>query len=107
MDREWEVMSPRGQLVGETVPLARRLDTLEGRTVCEIWNTGFRGDVSFPIMEKMLRERYPGVKVIPYTELPFSSAQSLTPSTKAQTLEAIRKALIEKGCDALITGNGC
>jgi hypothetical protein len=50
------------------ITMAPRLKTLEGKTICEIWNEGFRGDESFPIIEKMLKERYPAVKIIRYTE---------------------------------------
>ena len=102
-----KVVNPLGEPLGEkTIPIAPRLDTLEGKTVCEIWNAGFKGEVIFPIIEEMLRERYRGVKVIPYTEFPLVSIGSLGPATKAETLEAVRVALVEKGCDAVITGIG-
>jgi len=83
------------------------LDTLEGKTIAEIWNGGFRGDESFPLIERMLRERYPTVKVIPYSEFPLVTIASLHPEQKSATLEALRAKLKETGCDAVITGNGC
>ena len=66
----------------------------------------FEGHVSFPILREMLRERYPEINVIPYTEFPLSTVQSLMPERKARSLEALRAAMVEKGCDAVITGNG-
>jgi hypothetical protein len=44
--------------------------------------------------------------VIPYTEFPLVSIGSLHPATQKDTLETVRSALLEKGCDAVITGNG-
>jgi hypothetical protein len=107
MDAILNVVSPVGENVSETITsLAPRLETLDGKTVCEIWNGGFKADVMFPIIEEMLRARYPSVKVIPYTEFPAVTIASLESVKKAGTLEAVRAALLEKGCDALITGNG-
>ena len=102
----YEVVSPLGESVVEMITMAPRLDTLEGKTIGELWNGGFRGDESFPIIEKMLRKRYPTVKLIPYTEFSLSTIASLHPERKEKTLEALRAELKEKGCDAVITGNG-
>jgi hypothetical protein len=102
-----EVVRPLGeQLDDKAVALAPRLDTLNGKTVCEIWNGGFKADVMFPIIEQMLRERYPTVRMIPFTEFPTVTIASLGSAKKAETLEAVRAALLAKGCDAVITGNG-
>jgi hypothetical protein len=103
----YEVVSPLGEPVVKQVSMAPRLQTLEGKTIGEIWNGGFRGDESFPLIEKMLRERYPTVKMIPYTEFPLVTIASLHPETKAKTLQGLRSKLKEKGCDAAIVGNGC
>ncbi|MFC1965645.1 hypothetical protein ACFLWI_01670 [Chloroflexota bacterium] len=104
----YEVVSPLGEeIFKERQDLAPRLDTLEGKTICEVWNGGFQGEVSFPIIRKMLHERYPNVRVIPYSELPLASVGSMRTSNKAKILEAVSVSLFEKGCDAVITGNGC
>jgi hypothetical protein len=102
----YEVVSPLGDPVVAMITMAPRLDTLEGKTIGELWNGGFRGDESFPIIEKLLQERYPTVKLIPYTEFSVSTIASLHPEEKEKTLEALRTELKEKGCDAVITGNG-
>lgn len=107
MDTKLKVINPLGEKVTDkTTPLAPRLDTLNGKTVCEIWNGGFKADVMFPIIEKMLRDRYPSVNIIPYTDFPAVTIASLEASKKAATLEEVRAALLAKGCDAVITGNG-
>jgi hypothetical protein len=107
VDGKLNVVSPIGEQVNDkAASLAPRLDTLNGKTVCEIWNGGFKADVMFPIIEQMLRERYPTVKMIPFTEFPTVTISSLGSGKKAETLEAVRAALLAKGCDAVITGNG-
>lgn len=102
----YEVLSPLGESAVEMVTLAPRLGSLEGKTIGALWNGGFRGDESFLIIEKMLRERYPTVQLIPYTEFPLTTIASFHPEQKAQTLAALRAKLKETGCDAVITGNG-
>ena len=106
MNAAWEVLRPVGTGAAQSMELAPRVDTLNGKTVCEVWNGGFAGDVTFPIINEMLRERYSEVRIIPYTEFPLSTIASMKASTREERLEAIRIALLEKGCDALITGNG-
>lgn len=102
----YEVVNPLGKPVVGMIAMAPRLDTLEGKTIGELWNGGFRGDESFPIIEKLLQERYPTVKLIPYTEFSLSTIASLHPEEKEKTLETLRTELKQKGCDAVITGNG-
>jgi hypothetical protein len=106
-DAAYEVVSPLGEPVMTGITMAPRLNTLEGKTICEIWNGGFRGDESFPMIEGMLRERYPTVRMIPYSEFPLVTIASLHPEKKQETLEALLAKIKGKGCDAVITGNGC
>ena len=98
----YEVVSPLGNPIVKVLPLAPRLQTLEGKTICEVSTLLFRTEETFPIIRELLRKRFPTVKIIPYTDLPSA------PHTRdlEKNLEALGKALIEKGCDALITGNG-
>ena len=106
METKLEVVCPLGEPSVKPIPLAPRLKSLEGKTVGEIWNGGFAGEISFPIIREMLRERFPGVRIVPYTEFPLVTIASLWPERKVETLEAVRKTLLEKGVDAVITGNG-
>ena len=106
MRSEMEVVSPLGRPAVEPTPLAARLDTLEGKTICEIWNGGFTGEISFPIIEQMLKERYPGVKIVPCSEFPLTTINAFWPERKTETLEAVRNALVKHQCDAVLTGNG-
>ncbi len=102
----YEVVSPLGEPVTKIITMASRLESLEGKTIGEIWNGGFRGDETFPMIERMLRERYHAVRLIPFTEFSLVTIASLHPEKKEKTLETLRAELKEKGCDAVITGNG-
>ena len=101
----YEVVSPRGEPTIKKVSGAPRISDLRGKTVCEVWNRGFRGVVTFPIIRELLQKRYPGVKVIPYTEFPLQDVHGSTSQVLEHADAAVALA-IEKGCDAMITGNG-
>ncbi|MEM7252066.1 MAG: hypothetical protein AAF493_11620 [Pseudomonadota bacterium] len=96
------VVWPRSEKTVDITPLAPRLDTLEGKTVCELWDYLFRGDEIFPWLEDELRSRYPGVKFVRYDE--FGSTQG---EDEAEVLANLPKRLKELGADAVISGMGC
>ena len=100
-----EVMSPLGQPGTQAQTLAPRLDSLAGKTIGEVYNHHFKGDQMFDLYRQLLKQRYPGVRVVPYTDLPASFVGGDTAYHRrvAQEVAALAKA---KGCDALITGNG-
>ena len=101
----FEVISPVGGAAVQGKGAAKRLDTLNGKTVGEMWNGDFKGDFTFPVIRELLKARFPGVRVIPYTEFPYSSIRG-TPAHQRE-LDAQMVALArEKGCDAVIAGNG-
>ena len=99
------VISPIGAEAVEAKNLAKRLDTLNGKVVAEVWNEDFKGDIMFPIYRELLKERFPDVKIVPYTEIPCASLKG-TPSYQREVLNSIIAALKEKGADAVIAGNG-
>jgi hypothetical protein len=102
---EIEVISPLGGQRHQEKSFAKRLDTLNGKTVCELWNADFKGDFTFPIYRELLKERFPDVKFIPYTEFPCSSLRG-TPAHQRELDQRMAALAKEKGCDAVITGNG-
>jgi len=103
----YEVLSPLGEKGAAMLPAAPRLDTLNGKTICEITNGGYRSDEVFPFIEELLKKEYPGIKkIIPYTDMPRCDVPDLSVDTRAKTIEAIISAIKEKGCDAVIGGMG-
>ena len=104
-DVKYEVVSPLGERSINWIEMAPRLDTLEGKTICELWNESFKSNVTFPVIRDLLKKKYPGVKVVPYTDLPPHHMLENPGVTNAASDELIA-ALKEKGCDAVISGNG-
>ena len=99
------VISPEGIETTERNAIAPRLDDLAGKTVGEIWNGVFKGDATFPIVRESLKKRFPGIKVIPYTEFPFFPGDD-RPAAQHEIARNIAALAKEKGCDAVISGNG-
>jgi len=96
-----EVFDPSGA-VEVTQLHAPRLDTLEGKTICELSNGSWEVDRTFPYIRELLQKMYPTVKMIPYTEFPYGSG------TKGEHLiddDEVAGMVKEKGCDAVIVGN--
>ena len=83
-------------------PLAGRLEDLNGKTVCELWDYLFRGDEIFPWVEDALRDRYPGVNFVPYSE--FGSTHG---DEERAILESLPERLESLGVDAVVSGMGC
>lgn len=93
---------PRGAKAAGAKPLARRLDTLEGKTVAFLWDYMFRGDEIFPLIERELSAAYPGVKFVGYDT--FGTTHGGGERAVIQKLpEDIRTHKI----DAIVSGMGC
>lgn len=101
----FEVVSPVGGPVVRQHAIAQRLGDLHGKTIGEVWNGVFKGDQTFPLIRKLLTEKFPGVRILPYTEFPFRHGGDDPSAQKALAVEIAALAR-EKGCDALISGNG-
>jgi hypothetical protein len=104
-DAEFKVVSPLGEATVKQITMVPRLDTLEGKTICSVKNNSFKSWVTGPLYEKLLTEKYPTVKVIPNTEMPIASKAPAPGKTDERT-DAMIAAFKEKGCDAVIVGNG-
>jgi hypothetical protein len=83
-------------------PLARRLDTLEGKTVAQLWDYVFRGDEVFRVLEEGLKARFPGVRFVSWKE--FGSTHG---SEEREILAALPRRFKELGVDAVVSGMGC
>jgi hypothetical protein len=100
-----EVVSPAGFSAVKISGTSPRIDDLNGKTVCEVWNGVFKGDITFPIIRKRLQQKYPGVKIVPYTEF-YHLPGSDVPAQQRELAQQMVAQALEKGCDALISGNG-
>ncbi len=100
-----EVVSPLGGEIIKQRTISPRLNNLEGKTICEVWNGMYKGDHLFPAFRELMKKKYPGVKVISYTEFPLFYAGD-TPKDHNESAQRIAALAKEKGGDALISGNG-
>jgi hypothetical protein len=91
-----EVFNPSG--ANEVTALhAARLDTLEGKTICEVSNLGWQSIRTAPYLREVLQNLYPTSTFIPYTEFPTGDIGL----PKTNVAELVKQA----GCDAVIVGN--
>ena len=105
-----EVMNPSSG-VSISAKNAPRLDSIEGKTICEVWHssqesgsTGWRGGETFPVIRELLQKRFPGAKIVPYSDFP--PALRDTPFPYWVTIDKVGEVLRGKGCDAIVLGNG-
>jgi len=100
-----KVVNPLGFDVVTDSGSAKRVDTLDGKIVGEVWNGVFKGDFTFPIIRKCLQAKYPRVKIVPYTEFPHTPGSD-NPAQQHERAKQIAVIAKEHGCDAVISGNG-
>jgi len=98
----YDVVWPRSERQVELTTLADRLDTLDGKTIVQLWDYLFRGDDVFDLLEEGLKERYPGVQFVSWRE--FGSTHGEGEHELLAELPARLEAL---GADAVISGMGC
>jgi hypothetical protein len=103
-EERYAVVSPVAERQIDMTSMAPRLDTLEGKTVCELWNESFKSNITFSAIRDLLQEKYPGIKIIPYTEMPRHHSMEDQGVTNEGSEDLIA-ALKEKRPDAVISGN--
>jgi hypothetical protein len=96
------VVWPRARRVVEPGKLAPRLSTLEGRTIAFLWDSVFRGDEIFPILESALRHRFPGARFVGWDA--FGSTFG---GDESRTIGELPDRLRKLGVDAVVSGVGC
>src|SRR5258706_1613035 len=66
-ENEFEVLWPLGRKAVRARNAAARLPDLAGKTVGELWDYIFRGEVVYPMIREHLRARFPGIKFVDYS----------------------------------------
>jgi len=97
-----EVVWPRGERKQALRPLARRLDTLNGKIIAQLWDYLFAGDEVFAALEEKLRAQYPEVKFISWRE--FGSTHAVN---EKELLASLPQRFKELGVDAAISSMAC
>jgi hypothetical protein len=98
----YEVVWPSGERKQKARPLAKRLDTLNGKTIAQLWDYVFSGDEVFATLEKSLREQYPDVKFISWREFGSTHAEN-----ERELLASLPQRFKALGVDAAISSMGC
>ena len=98
----YEVVWPRSALGVRRRRSAARLRSLDGARIGFVWDYLFRGEELFPVLERELRRRHPGLDVVGYDV--FGNIHG--PQEHA-LVEALPGTLDEHGIDAVVVGNGC
>ncbi len=99
---KYRVVWPRGKKVVERAAPAHRLDSLNGKTIAELWDFIFRGEEIFPVIEAELSARFDGVRFLSPDR--FGNTHS---TEEREVLAALPDRLRELGVDAVISGMGC
>ena len=91
-----EILDPSGSVSdAKKYRHAPRLSDLNGKTIGEVSNRVWAADRIFPVLREALKQKFPGIKIIPYTEFP-SGADDIMDNKRLPEL------VLTKGCDAVI-----
>lgn len=103
MEEKYAVVSPAAVQAIQEKNVAASLPDLNGKIIGELWNHGFRGDETFPLIEELIRKKFPGVRFVSYEN--FGNFHD--PSREEAMMGALPAKLKKFKCDAVIVGNGC
>lgn len=100
----YQVVSPVGRQTVEMITMAKRLDTLEGKTIALVGGS-FMASVTHLELKKLIMSRYPTAKVYLLDEI-GSAGLYPAPGVRRKSVEDFQKRLKEYGVDAVVAGNG-
>ncbi len=100
-DGHYDVVWPRTALQIATKALAPRLDSLDGKTIAELWDYAYRGNDVYEWMEVALKARFPGVRFINWREFGCTHGKD-----EHAVLAALPQRLKDFGVDAAISAMG-
>ena len=98
----YEVVWPRSERQQKNQPLARRLDSLNGKTVAELWDFRYRGNEVYRMLEEDLKDRFPDVRFVNWRE--FGSTYG---SDEREIVAGLPARFRELGVDAVVSAMGC
>jgi len=100
-EARYRVLWPLARIDIPAPVAAQGLPDLSGKTVAELWDNIFRGDVAYAQLREHLRARYPGIRFVPFSE--FGNIHG---PRQRDILDALPGRLREHGVDAVISGIG-
>jgi hypothetical protein len=99
---QFDVVWPRSRRMVGLRPLARRLETLKGKKIAELWDFLFRGDEVFTALEEVLGARFAGIELVSWRQ--FGNIHG---HDEAKVVAALPARLKQVGIDAVICGMAC
>lgn len=96
-----EAVWPLGKSAYAIAAPRSRLADLNGKTIGELWNRVFRGEEIFPVLRAALKERFPGIRIVDYSN--FGATHG---AGQEQALAEMPQLLARHGIDAVISGVG-
>jgi len=102
-DREpgYQVLWPLARIEVKAANQTRGLPDLSGKTVAELWDQIFRGDIAYQQLREHLKQRYPGIRFVEHTQ--FGNIHG---PRQREILEELPQKLRAAGVDAVICGIG-
>ena len=100
----YEVFWPRSRRQTQLKPLARRLETLDGKNIAFLWDYIYRGDEVFDLLEEGIAARFRGARFVSWRE--FGNIHG-TGADERQFVASLPKRFKELGIDAVICGMAC
>ena len=101
VEPQYDCLWPLGLTPDGQFELAPRLNDLAGKTVAELWDYLFHGEVVFARIREELTVRYPGIRFVGYDT--FGSTNG---PLRADILARMPELLREHRIDAVISGIG-
>jgi hypothetical protein len=99
---DYAVVWPRSAKAVEIKPLARRLDTIEGKTIAFLWDDLFRGDEIWPLLKQELGKRFTGATFVDHDA--FGSTHG---DEEHRVLSELPGKIKSMNIDAVVSGMGC
>ena len=101
-DGQYAVVWPSGERKLKVRPLAKRLDSLKGKKVAQLWDYLFAGDEVFASLEQELAKEYPDLQWVSWRE--FGSTHAVN---EKELLASLPQRFKELGVDAAISCMAC
>ena len=99
---DYAVVWPRSAKAVEIKPLAKRLGSMEGKTVAFLWDDLFRGDEIWPILKSELSSRFADLSFIDHDA--FGSTHG---DDEHRVLGELPGKIKSMKIDAVVSGMGC
>ena len=97
----YDVIWPLSRKATKATAAAPRAPDLNGKTICELWDVIFRGEVIYPLVREYIKAKFPNSKFVEYSE--FGNVYG---PRERDVVAGLADELRKRGCDAVIVGIG-